>query len=706
MPESTEKGSRGIAIPTASEMHSNKTIEERAESARREDSKKGKAVRSPAEEAIAGLFEGKTIKEPKTEIVKKILEEAKSRVAKEPEEDEDRTFQEIQKELIKLRDKPNKKVENELIALKKNLTDTAKIAGVFTSINSRASEIQTSGKFRFKEAREEIRNINTHSLEAEARGVGAVRYGGKTYENIDWNPEFQGMIEAYKENILRNMELALMKVEGRKKTKEYRGLVRENNLLGWGDPPTNLERLARDHIASSDKGGDRAEGIDLEKLLKSFTPEKFAEALGVSSPEAQLQMYRGAEGYMAPLEIAVGNEPKFWPHLTEAERDEWQARATLSVACATKAAAPSFDKLFPNEAAAFNLNKEAVKSLFSKKGVLEALSLYTVFIRHEDFMKKDSKKKERDIGEYLMADTDDAERKWCPKSIFDATDEKKINAFKKAMRHWLKDNLGLDEVEAQDAEQISWNFVYISGMVEHFDSKVFRGKEAKRLPPTTRLKSVQSWMMQHPYERLLAKVKNDDEWSIFGPWLMNRKKNLGGGKDDIEKWQPKESDRLPETLFPNSFDYTEIGKTKKGKLKDKSLLGIKEFVNIDGGVFLSDLLIENGKRLVKDPKSDLVQIPFDNLNDAPFSNYFVNQISPAILVFSVISYGEDRDRDVPALGNAARKLGLSKRHKEILLMAWEGINSNTNDLRSAEGNFGWGRYKRELKRYAPNYFKD
>jgi hypothetical protein len=359
------------------------------------------------------------------------------------------------------------------------------------------------------------------------------------------------------------------------------------------------------------------------------------------------------------------------------------------MAAATKESAPSFEDLFPNDSAT-KLTKSELRTLVGKetkdnggkKGALHALSLYTLIIYRN-----------KNPNEVLLKGAIESERKEHETldSFFKIQDEIEFGKFRDAMIFWLKKHLGLTKEEAQEAEQIAWNLIYLSNIVEEcdsrFNSKIERELPTGRIPPAVSQQySPVTRHMQHPQERLEGKLKAGkfgegvvrEAWGAFGEWALNNLQKRGR--------DPRRTDILPRSLFGNAFEYMDC----KVNGQDTNWLR---------------LLMSNGERLINDPKAKIDEPDWEKLDNTPLAPYFFDRINPAIKVFKVIQNGE-WEGPISQLGNACRKLGLEKKYRERLLMATKGIDAKSQNLKAVGFSpIKWASYLAGIRKYAPNFFK-
>lgn len=476
-----------------------------------------------------------------------------------------------------------------------------------------------------------------------------------------------------------------------------RGLNRLRETLGRHDVldllPVNAERIVGTNIGTRTatitnpietvgdtgpvrdrRGGvlDRMDNIYRERATAgegNFTPEEYARAMGVPNPEQQRELYIRAEEEMVVLPALDLEVPSFLlgrrgtvEELIQ-EQKEWKARARLTTAAANKRMAPSYDKIFPNQEM-IDFTREDLRSLMEKDGVMEAASAYIALIVHD-----------KDPNEFFG-------RRGLVSSIFEIKNKGEFSALRDAMREWLTQRFSPED--ARVAEHIAWNLMYVSNVLEEFDSNyehaAYKHREhLKRIPPViSQFKAQPVWMMMHPQERLQGKVGGGEAFSRFGEWGLNRTKGLLASKELPQI--------LPKTMFRNALREIKIGSRK-------SLFDVLE----ENASFLGG---RRGARYTFGRDVD-----WENIGEGPFGNYCFDTLSPAIKVFATIDKGLDRDMRLSQLGDALRKLGVSKKERENILMGLNGISNKSRALKPIKGWGWWGDYKRGLRKYAPNFFK-
>ncbi|HET7098628.1 MAG TPA: hypothetical protein VFI61_00100 [Patescibacteria group bacterium] len=622
-----------------------------------------------------------------------------------------RSFMSLQNELKRYILKPNEKEE---LDLKRDRMKPLRVAdtedkggiGVITTIKNHIAKIRTG--MNFGEAKEAIQKINVVGLENEASTL------------FGWDPKLEGIIQAYKDTTLKNMDLAEEVAKNGPNTAKAKALQREIDVIGWGGVPVDQVNWAREYFESlkAVKSGTKTGGGG----LGGFSPEDYAKAMGQPTAEQQKELYLKAEENQTaiPMELTV---PSFLlpedPYLREKVQSEWKARAKLSSATAFKKTAPSVDKIFPNQDE-IDITKEDLKALLSKEGVIQSLSAYINIIAEN-----------KDLNILLP----DASRGEKFESFFWINNLEGLHNFRENMRGWLENNFALDSLEARDAEQIAWNLTYLSDIVEDCDStynrklivkpkpkdkesekKSFTDKlkkrfnnlkesfpmkkeETKRMPPVPQIKSLAVWMMMHPQERLKGKINANEAWGQFGEWALKRKRSVTSGF--------KVPEVLPKSLVVSVFK--EIDVKGKGKMSTS----------------LYDVLVKTGEDILNEPTSfdnylttsstpfvgedinwENVGIDWEGtVSEGPFGGYLFDKTSSAVKIFGLIQNGEWKGT-LSDLANNCRKLKLKKYDRENLLKAIQGIDTRSSKLKAKGFDaIDWIFYLNGVKKYSPNFFK-
>lgn len=560
-----------------------------------------------------------------------------------------RPFTQIQSELKGLVNNPNPSKERELVSERAKLLREAKDVGVFGRIKSDFASIQEG--YNFGSAHTKIREYDVGRKEDQLKD---------TLEG--WRPEFEGMLLEYRYIARKNMELAYERAKGRGTGSHARNLEREIEVRGWGMPPTFLEAKANEYIDSQivvqrpveqtqrapqpDQQTRTAHETAVEDTLESIkslieaqaqaSPQNqldpaefakaFAEAMGKVPPERQLELVREAEGAMLPVEISPTSPPDFFAHVSKEEQEAWMARSTLVVAAAKKKAAIKLEMLHPNDEG-MGFTKEELKTLWEHKtGSFHATALYTHMIANN-----------LNVSDVLGNVGPDLDFN----KIFEIDDDPSFEALRKKMRKWLEVKMGLNEIQAQDAEQIAWNIVYTTGLLEDKDTrnnpKITDTSQGRNKGTVASLKNVATWVLMHPQERLEAKAKTDnpganlssrEAWGAFGNWAVNMA-NKGKRIPRI----------LPERLIGNGLSEIEL------KIRQSS-----------GGVVetnMEEYLVKRAQQILayanrpnananamKATNTQVInEIDWNNMGNAPFYTHFADRISPAVKIASVIAEG-------------------------------------------------------------------
>jgi len=513
--------------------------------------------------------------------------------------------------------------------------------------------------------------------------------------------------------------------------------------------------------------------VSTEEILQQFQenlgllPQAFAERMGAMAPERVLEAYRKAEESIVPFIIGPGQEPSFFVlYRGEAEleyqRSLWEARSVLVQAAAHKFNATSIEGrqgqpgLIDNDKMAIELNKIRLKTLFKLPGVLPGLSIYTRIIAGEEFLgdshSKDDEEplpgkirtallgKEEDIRNLKLSEEATGAllkertelKKSCPKRIWEA-DQDSFLELRKSIRFWLKTKgrrlLFRNEQEkqsfierggdieqivvdrARDGEQIAWNFIFTSGLLESFNSRAERTISHGDILGPSNFQTLYLWMLLHPQERLESKVlKNDEdlkeEWSAFGTWITN---NIKKGN-----WRVKDSDSKKKVRIPRIFTNDKLIEDALREGHHRKKAALFDFPMEWGEILLSkegyDKKISDAEAFTRelisdDPKTSEGKL-WGGLRDAPFVNYRFDSFRWANTIFSVFKKGQSRDVDFDSIAEAARMLDIPKQDRENLLIAWVGLNPNSAapKPKTMMGGFQFRIYKTELRRWHPTYF--
>jgi hypothetical protein len=568
-----------------------------------------------------------------------------------------RSFREMLNEARFLVENPNPEREKSLRMERARLIRDAKDAGVFDTLKKTIAEIQST--YDFNNAGKKIKSIDVRRLEQEAGGLPG------------WDERFEGLLEEYRYLALMNMGLAYLRVISQGDAQEAKKLERSIEVRGWGMPPTNLEMMALKYVESLVEKPEK-QGDDFVDLLKRFTPEAFARAMGQASPETQMNLYLlNEENMLVRTETAISQIPNFLldESISLEEREklqkEWRARSQLLNAVVNKRTAPSYENLFPNTEAQ-ELTGEQLAVLMNMRGVIEATSLHLVNI-----VGMGDDQTGRDIRDYEILNpkydntnpSHKSERNI--KTIFGISTGEQLALYREKVRKILVER-GLTYNEARDAEHVAWNLIYLSNVFEEFDRE--------GVSTVSQLKSQAVWMMMHPQKRLENKAQAGESWGIFGEWFVYQKRRDSNFSKSV----------LPETMFRNALREIKFNNNRS----------------------LFDVLLENGKRLAENTKAtitDAKQLPW-GVVESPFGGYYFGLINPAIQVFKAISSKPGEKVDLIGLGNALRGLGVGVEYRIHILMAYNGIKHSSADLKPIMGKFDWNIYLQQLKKSVPSFF--
>lgn len=659
-----------------------------------------------------------------------------------------RNFTKIQEELYSFKKTPNPEKERGLRIERARLINEAKEIGIFVSMKHHLLDIQTNNPSITTSA-PLINSINVQRLEDEAKGLNG------------WDDKFDGLLQAYKEGALRNMSLAFLK-KTNGSASDVSDLEREIDLLNWGTPPALVNSMPLQPELATQNGG-----IDYYEFARAM-----AEAQGLQTPEKYLQDALDTEEYLkTAFAIVPGQEPRFWPILTESQKVEWQVRATLIIAAYKKQNADSTEKLYMGERKemAVDLSKLAQQRIFKKPGVLATVGIYSTvigdpkFLKHKD--KTDTSLKDvfcdqlttdkalvaslkKDYGDKIFNDLlakEDKLYEGCADSFYPhhkswgtTMDEKAFRETRKSVRHWLLTKgrdllLSEDELvnrkeffnskfkskeelfremshRAREAEQIAWNYVYISDLIENFDSRDYRPEGTGRLFPCSWWQLFQ-WVPMHPQQRFEAKIKRSDpqdknnliakeDWSALGTWGVANI-SRGGFRDKKGKFRmPEELKVLPDTLIRSPLLPQ---KYEKGKDENKSLFAV--FNSIGNDLLINDISTARNDELF----NRIVWEGEDGMSDSPFVPYVYDEMRWADVVTNVFKKGGVKESRVSEkdLSEAVYNLKLTRKQREKLLIVYlDKADPNSSELKQSVGSWRWGDRVRLFLDDYPNYYLD
>lgn len=264
---------------------------------------------------------------------------------------------------------------------------------------------------------------------------------------------------------------------------------------------------------------------------------------------------------------------------------------------------------------------------------------------------------------------------------------------------------------ARDAEQIAWNFVYSTSVLECFDSRGYRPEGTKRHPPSS-FWTLFQWVAMHPQERFEAKIARGaeakEEWSALGTWgINNLTKNPSwkivdaDGRVKIEV--PKDQRVLPDVLIRSALHTSmyqgavrEGFKTRYPDVKNETQTFFEIFNGV-GNKVLFDTQNVNRKDLEG-------SINWQHFSDSPFVPFIFDEMRWADVVVNCFKKGEGAKIGMPDVSEAMRNLRLTKEQREKLLMTFFGVNANSPTLKPKESFVAWMAKKSALKEYYPNLF--
>jgi hypothetical protein len=303
--------------------------------------------------------------------------------------------------------------------------------------------------------------------------------------------------------------------------------------------------------------------------------------------------------------------------------------------------------------------------------------------------------------------------------------------------------LNLLRRRARDAEQIAWNFTFVTDQLETFDSREFRPAGTQRHPPSSYW-SLFQWVPMHLQERFEAKVKRtlgfeikikgkkggtQDVWSgdtlttkvgkvRAGATYEIEDTKFANGKEwiKIDKgWIPKTEETIQElrdvepketwaSLGPWAVYNISHGnlRNEKGKFQIPDNLKVMPDTVIRGPLFTPryegktaesstfySVFNGIGEDVLKHPETlnsnELFErINWNGMNDAPFVPFIFDEMRWADVVQNVFKKGGERDSRISGqdLSEAVMNLRLTRRQRELLLMIYvSGVNPKARDLK-------------------------
>lgn len=653
-----------------------------------------------------------------------------------------RNFLSIQHDLVELIDKPNEQKENELKLERARLLNDAKEAGVFRPIKQTVLELQEL--YEPEVAFKKINLINTNSLENEAQALSG------------WKKEFEGMLEEYKLGALRNMQLVAIEIGGQTETEEYLSLKTASDLLGWGTPPAGLERIMREAINPKSSVNPPMDPGEFARAM--------AEAQGIMTPRQYLEAYRTAENFYVPFKIDPGSEPRFWPILTEKQKDQWLVRSILITAYYKKSIATGTDKLYMDEMRelAVDLNKRSLRILFGKNGMDGALpvaGIYSTiigdknFYRYEDLKsyegldektrKKnqqkynlknilckvlENKKTHSDlVSDYGVENVHQLEtlektlRGACPESIYQCNQDSH-RSLREAVSYWLLTkgrNLLLTEDERRNRNN------FFKDKNKAYEILKERAEDAEHVGwEFTFITSQLEHFDSRAYRPSGTKrFSPSNFWTLFQWMAMHPQerfeqkivRSTDNGPQAKEEWAALGTWALYNASSGN-WSVNQNGKTRVVFPKILPDVVIRDALHPsrfqdgrgeDGSLFTSFNSIGN-KVLFQTNTTTRREIEevieWDKMNDAPFVPYNYDEMRWADVVLQVFKKGKESKVSLVDLGEAVRNLRLTEEQRMNLLVAYFGAHQKSYTLKPIDNFIDWKLRVKSVKELFPNFF--
>lgn len=290
----------------------------------------------------------------------------------------------------------------------------------------------------------------------------------------------------------------------------------------------------------------------------------------------------------------------------------------------------------------------------------------------------------------------------------DATEEDKKGYRKLATKQFV---FGLLQGRARDAEQIAWNFVYSTSILENFDSRAYRPEGTRRHNPSN-FWALFQWVAMHPQERFEQKIARGteakEEWSALGTWGV---RNLSKRRFDVRRPDGSVGAKIPEELrvLPDAFIRSPLHPSMhEGAVRDDSETIYKNEKKEKGSFFETFNQVGNDVLFKTDSvrREELEgRIKWEEIKDSPFVPFIYDEMRWADVVINVFKKGGEASRiGLADLGEAVRNLRLSHETRERLLMIYSGIDPNSKKLKPKEPWLDWKLRMVALKEYFPNFF--
>ncbi len=430
-------------------------------------------------------------------------------------------------------------------------------------------------------------------------------------------------------------------------------LAKDNHIFDFGtDAPEELVGSLAENVVSNTREAGSSGTDRLADILERANP----------SPEKQrMSLFDVEENGEEEVKVPPLNSV-LWEGLSEGERKLWQARLQLSNARWYKQS--SGEDLSRNKALS-SLTKESLQTLMSAPGVNEALSMYVVFIVDPDFSENLKDRLGFDETRFIWKDVEvsETEDKNKPRTLgqkigtylkskfskkvkvtIGVDDETKLKKMREQVRSYLTRRLRLDDEQARTAEQIAYNFTYVSNVAE--------GADHSGDPRSGKMINEGLRDMMHPNSKLLDAIQagggKGDRWppNIMGEWAWYNRKRL------IKHW-----DQIPLTDDLTGSFLSIPGAAGRGIQKELGM-DLQSYYLEQGRQFLTDHDFDAKFRWNDPVKAD----------ETPFGRYLAVRIGRASQIFDTIRTGEPpRDRTVESIQNAFRSLGTDRKTRETIL---------------------------------------
>jgi len=605
-------------------------------------------------------------------VLKGIADKAVTRTTKEQkgeriDPDEDRAFQEIQKTLVKEAGKPRTDEIDALIVTRNNLVEFANRIGILDGIKQKVEEIQTSGTYNYEKAGEEIKAINTHRYEDEAKGLEG------------YNDELTGVITEWKDGVVRQMSLSWFKALKELDPDKYENfknhheaLEREVEILGWGSPPTYVDTLAaeqlkKDMVTKEQVQQPQPQGQTENNPLKEFFPTR----------ELQRKKFiENEDGGTLDINAQIGLMTEGLP---EDEKELMEIRFELAKARSVKQSAGDPKDLLPNPHMKGLKNSE-METLYSHSKVKEVVAMYTHFATTVDLSNgyKDFSQLLNTFEVYR-----EGQKVVGIRNLLDIESTDELGEFRKKFRNYIKDKFSLSDKEVIDVEQIAYNLFYMSDVAEWANTN-YEGGIGRNDKTTGNVANGARRDLLHMRERAVDdNALKDGTWpnNAWGKQLKRFKNNLSS----IRMILPVSISSVAKSFF----HHYEL------KWPNGSSENLYDFFN------------REGEELLKENKETIRTLPFKSQpGNAPYHSYY-SRMGNQILIYNIVDTGAiPNDKTVDEFVTAANKLNLSDQFKRDLVDLIEDrerkwLRPSKKSLREWKDPFYMGGYKVYLKEKYP-----